>query len=278
MALPTMDLRGRLMHNAIMTAPHPTPVPVPAATLVVFRRAADGGPPELLMVERSAGMRFAAGAAVFPGGRIDPADHELAELAVSNHLPRDEAAARIAAIRETLEEAGLMVGVTEPVTAGAAAQARAALLNDGRLGPVLAQFGWTLDLDQLVPFARWCPNHHRAFDTRFYLADLGAGVVETLVDGTENSRIFWSSARDTLTAAGRGELHIIFPTRRNLERLALHDDFAAAAAQARAHPVSTITPYGEERNGEPWWVIPDGQGYPVTGEPLATALHGLKRT
>src|SRR6185369_8831284 len=103
---PPMDLRSRLMHNAIMTDPNH--VPVPAATLVVFRRAAGGGPPELLMVERSAGMRFAAGAAVFPGGRIDPADHELADMAAPAHLPRDEAAARIAAIRETLEEAGLM--------------------------------------------------------------------------------------------------------------------------------------------------------------------------
>ena len=51
---------------------------IPAATVVIFRKAPDGGPPELLMVQRAQEMRFAGGAAVFPGGRIDPADRELA--------------------------------------------------------------------------------------------------------------------------------------------------------------------------------------------------------
>ena len=44
---------------------------IPAATLVVFRERA-GTTPELLMVERAKEMRFAAGALVFPGGRVDP--------------------------------------------------------------------------------------------------------------------------------------------------------------------------------------------------------------
>ena len=56
------------------------PPAIPAATLVIFREAADGGPPELLMVERAKAMAFAAGAMVFPGGRVDPGDHLLAEV------------------------------------------------------------------------------------------------------------------------------------------------------------------------------------------------------
>ena len=54
---------------------------IPAATLVVWRDPAPGDPgtPEILVVERSAGMAFAAGAIVFPGGRIDPADRALAD-------------------------------------------------------------------------------------------------------------------------------------------------------------------------------------------------------
>src|SRR3954468_17564262 len=68
---------------------------IPAATLIVVREAV-GDPPQLLMVERAEGMAFAAGALVFPGGRIDEADGELAaELGVE--------AAALAAIRETLE-------------------------------------------------------------------------------------------------------------------------------------------------------------------------------
>ncbi|MBC7985273.1 MAG: NUDIX hydrolase, partial [Sphingomonadaceae bacterium] len=76
---------------------------IPAATLVLIRDRADA-PPELLMVERAAGMAFAGGAMVFPGGRIDPGDHALAANAALHHggsgVP-DETAARIAAIRET---------------------------------------------------------------------------------------------------------------------------------------------------------------------------------
>src|SRR6478752_2429270 len=81
--------------------------PIPAATLVVMRER-DNGPPELLIVERSAAMRFAGGALVFPGGRVDPGDHALAALHGGD---ADDLAARIAAIRETIEEAGLAIGV-----------------------------------------------------------------------------------------------------------------------------------------------------------------------
>ena len=77
--------------------------PIPAATIVVFRDRA-GQPPELLIVERAAGMAFAGGALVFPGGRIDPGDHALGAALPGD---ADENAARVAAIRETIEEAGV---------------------------------------------------------------------------------------------------------------------------------------------------------------------------
>ena len=54
------------------------PEAIPAATLILMRPSAAGGPPEILMLERSETMAFAAGALVFPGGRIDPEDHALA--------------------------------------------------------------------------------------------------------------------------------------------------------------------------------------------------------
>ena len=91
-------------------APRPEPSaaePIPAATLVLFRERADAMP-ELLIVERAQKMAFAAGALVFPGGRIDPADRDLATAV----FPGDpHGAGRIAAIRETIEEAGLAVGL-----------------------------------------------------------------------------------------------------------------------------------------------------------------------
>ncbi|MFX5756392.1 hypothetical protein ABTE27_20825, partial [Acinetobacter baumannii] len=90
--------------------------------------------------------------------------------------------------------------------------------------------GLALDLAALVPFARWCPRHRdmRIFDTRFYLARLPEGAPEPQVDATENTRVFWQSAQAVLDDADRGAARIIFPTRRNLERLAQFDNFADA--------------------------------------------------
>lgn len=247
---------------------------IPAATLVVFRRGPDGEPPELLMVVRSHEMSFAGGMAVFPGGRVDPADRALAEAIGS--IDADEAAHRIAAIRETIEETGLAPGLRERLTVEQAARLRGELASGGEIAPALQRLGLSLDLDALVPFARWCPRGvttHRIFDTRFYLADLGTGAVELAVDETENTRLFWITARDALARADSGELSVIFPTRRNLERLAQFASFADAKADARAHPISLIVPQVGERDGGPALTIPEGLGYPVTHEALDRALR-----
>ena len=82
---------------------------------------------------------------------------------------------RITAVRETLEETGLAVGLSGAVDAARAAAARALLLETG---PLCAMCSKPLTgpsiFDALVPFARWWPRHRsmRVFDTRFYLADL----------------------------------------------------------------------------------------------------------
>ena len=246
---------------------------IPAATVVIFRRAAQGGPAELLMLERSGTMRFAGGAAVFPGGRIDPSDHALAET-LDHGLASDEAAARIAAIRETLEETGLVLGMQVPISPAQAEAARAMVLGHGALAPVLDRFGWAPNLAGLHPWARWCPDWKGAFDTRFYLADLGTGSVQVSKDDTENRHLFWASARDTLDMADRGELSVIFPTRRNLERLALFDDFASASAHAATVPIQTISPSRVEIDGIMHLTIPEGLGYPVTAQPLDTVKRG----
>ncbi|MFM5906915.1 MAG: NUDIX hydrolase [Novosphingobium sp.] len=258
-----------------MTAGPAFPTAVPAATVIVFRRprGVEGGPAELLMLERSGQMRFAGGAAVFPGGRVDPADRELA-AGLSHGLEPHDAASRIAAMRETLEEAGLAVGFHERITGDQAAQARAMLLAEGALAPVLDRFGWTPDLSALHPWARWCPQWEKAFDTRFYLADLGTGAVDVAVDLTENSHLFWASADEALAMAGRGEISIIFPTQRNLERLALVPTFADAIAFAAGFPIRTICPARVEVDGVTHLTIPDDLGYPITSQPISSARRG----
>ena len=242
---------------------------IPAATVVVFRKGAADGPPELLMVQRAKEMRFAGGAAVFPGGRIDPEDHALAARLAPAEDP-ERAAARVAAVRETLEETGLAISLARAVSAAEAADARAMLHEVGALAPVIERFGWSLNLDTLVPFARWCPNWPGAFDTRFFLADLGTGAVEVAVDATENTRLFWASAARALEMASTGEISVVFPTQRNLDRLAQFPSFAAACAHAGDYPIRTISPWRVERDGRTFLTIPDDLGYPITEQDLAT--------
>jgi len=244
------------------------PEAIPAATVIVMREIA-GGAPELLIVERAKAMSFAGGALVFPGGRVDPGDHVLA--ATLDGDP-DDLAARIAAVRETIEEAGVAVGVA--VAADRIRDLQRRLYAGEALGALLDETGGALELGALLPFARWLPAgvHHKVFDTRFYLARAPEGA-EPVVDGNENVRVFWASARAVLDAADRGAATIIFPTRRNLERLARFASFADAAADARAHPVRTVTPWIETRDDGQHLCIPDDLGYPVTSEPLARAIR-----
>ena len=253
------------------------PPATPAATLIIFRRDAAGGAPQILMVERSAAMKFAGGAAVFPGGRVDDADRALAQsLGAENEDDMHEVAARIAAVRETLEETGLVVGIRQRPSLDEARRAREILLQEGTLAPALAAMDWQLDLDSLVPFARWRPKHRhmRIYDTRFYLADLGTGAVDLLVDATENTRLFWTGAAEALDHANAGRISVIFPTRRNLERLALFASFEEARSHAEATPVDTISPLRREIDGVMHLTIPDGLGYPVTSQRLDTVKRG----
>lgn len=255
----------------------PLPVATPAATMVIFRENPDGGAPLLLMVERIKAMAFAGGAAVFPGGKVDPADFDYAQM-LAGPLPLDETAARLGAIRETIEEAGLalgLAGVSDPADCDAA---RAALHDGESLQAVCNRHGWKPDFAQLVPWSRWRPpafeNATRVFDTRFYLVDAGNTAPLATVDHTENRALFWASAADVLAKADKGEVKIIFPTRRNLERLAMFGSFDAAAAHAAEHPVSTVLTYVDKREDGNWLCIPDGHGYPVTEESFDSAMRG----
>ncbi|RSV20181.1 NUDIX domain-containing protein [Sphingomonas sp. ABOLH] len=232
---------------------------IPAATLILLRDRA-AGPPELLMVERSAAMAFAGGALVFPGGRIDPGDRALA-LAMGN----GDLAPRLAAIRETIEEAGIAIGLSGDVEAMRAALADGASI--GALGPV--------DPSPLIPYARWRPDHVpvRVFDTWFYVARLPEDAPPARVDATENVRTLWLAAADALASADRGEATLLFPTRRVLERLAQHESADEVLADAARWPVRTITPWVEERDDGRFICIPDDLGYPVTAEPADRAVR-----
>lgn len=245
--------------------------PIPAATLVLVRDRAGqgrGGAPELLMVERAPGMAFAGGALVFPGGRIDAAD-------ATGAAGLGDGAARVAAIRETIEETAIPVGLRPQPTAEEALTMQAALVADRPFGEVLGT-KFALAPEDLTPWARWLPNFHvtRRFDTLFFIAPAPDGDWQPHVIAGECSGAFWLTAAEALERERGGDARLIFPTRRNLERLALHASFAEMRADAQAHPIEPVTPWVEEHDGERFIVIPDHLGYPVTREKLDGLWRG----
>ena len=248
----------------------PDPPPIPAATLVVIRDRPEG-PPELLMVERAKGMAFAGGALVFPGGRIDEGDRALA-----GDDPGQHSAAAIASIRETLEEAAIPTGISPIPSPDLCRELQSALLAGADFGGLLKAHDLSLEVQALTPFARWVPKFHavRRFDTLFFVAPAPEPTPEPHVMGTECAGGFWITAEEALAREQRGEARLIFPTRRNLERLALHSSFEAIRADALAHPVEPITPWAEQIGGEDYITIPEGLGYPVTREKLDGLWRG----
>ncbi len=229
----------------------------PAASLILMRDRRIG-PPELLTVQRSAALAFAAGAYVFPGGRVDP-DDRTAAARLCPHLGHEEGAARVAAVRETWEETAMAVGLhPSPLPGNIALQAP----------------GIRFEADALIPFARWLPQEAvvRRFDTRFYLAE-ATGDAAPVADGVETALAFWATAADVLERCRTGEGRAIFPTRRLLERLARFPSFAEARAEAERLPQRIITPWVEQRTDGAWLRIPADAGYPVTEERVETAMR-----
>jgi 8-oxo-dGTP pyrophosphatase MutT (NUDIX family) len=241
---------------------------IPAATLIVVRERA-GASPELLMVERAEGMAFAAGALVFPGGRIDQADRDLA-----GELGADAAA--VAAIRESVEETAVPVGLDPVPDAAAALELQRALADDEPFGSLLLAHGLRIDSGSLTPFARWIPKFHavRRFDTLFYVALCPPGDWQPRVIERECAGAAWLSAAEVLERDRAGEARLIFPTRRTLERLAQHSSFQAIRADAAGHPIEPVTPWVEERDGEKFITIPGHLGFPVTQERLDGLWRG----
>jgi 8-oxo-dGTP pyrophosphatase MutT (NUDIX family) len=241
---------------------------IPAATLIVVREM-PSGPPELLMVERAEGMAFAAGALVFPGGRIDHADRGLA-----NELGID--AAQVAAIRETIEETAVPVGLTPTPPEADTIELQQALVADRPFAELLKEAGLSIDAGELTPFARWVPKFHavRRFDTLFFVARCPAGDWQPKIVEGECASAAWLTAADVLEQERDGVARLIFPTRRTLERLAQHASFEAIRADAESHLIEAVTPWVEERDGEKFITIPSHLGFPVTQERLDGLWRG----
>jgi 8-oxo-dGTP pyrophosphatase MutT (NUDIX family) len=173
---------------------------------------------EVLLVRRTPAARFMGGVWVFPGGSVDPADGADGD-GDDRWLPIKAAGAR-----ELREEAGI------------------------ELGPDA----------ELIPFARWITpaQMKMRFDTWFFVAAAPAGC-EPVVDGSEIVDHRWYRPADALAAATRDEIALVFPTIKQLQRLAAFATADELLAAAREGEIVTIQPHVIVADGRTRVVLPD---------------------
>ncbi len=162
----------------------PNVMPKDAATLILLD--CTGSEPKVLMGKRHDRHVFMPGAYVFPGGRLDPIDRTMpvaasldprAERKLMAQIKRPNAAkARalaLAAVRETFEETGLLLGAKSAELPTKPDNAWAAFVEAGVLP----------DLSTMHFIARAVtpPRRKRRYDTRFFTAD--ASTIAHKIDG-----------------------------------------------------------------------------------------------
>jgi 8-oxo-dGTP pyrophosphatase MutT (NUDIX family) len=259
--------------------PEPRP-PRLSATVLLVRDAAPGL--EVFMVERHHQIDFATGALVFPGGQVDPADADAslaARCAGTDALDDGARVLRVAAIRETFEESGVLLarrrGVVALVDAealrGIEARHRAALhAGERTLAEIATSEDLELACDLLVPFAHWITPVFmpKRFDTWFFLVAAPPDQV-ALHDGHESVDSVWLTPAEAEAARSEGRRTIIFPTLLNLRKLGRAKTVADAFANARSRPIVTVLPRIEKRGETPTMVLPADAGYDVVEAPLA---------
>lgn len=247
-----------------------------AATILLLRGDVDF---EIFMVERGKTAQFMARAMVFPGGRVDAADYALADAC--DISPKQAAAALgmndarralgyyIAAIRETFEEAGVLLadGPASDVLHGQLADLRRDLnAKTIDFATVIAQTGATLRASALVPYAHWVtpPIEKRRYDTVFFLARVPDDQ-RASHDAIENSAGAWLSPQATLDAHGAGQLRLAPPTLWELTALSACKD-AAAACALRTELPAAIQPQPFDVDGEFCLLLPGDTQFNPPGD------------
>jgi len=254
---------------------------IPAATIILLR---DAPRFETLMVVRHANIAFAGGAMVFPGGRIDAGDHAPQwkdHCDGSGDILQEQLAPRIAAIREAFEETGLLLARRGDAMISADEAAKLASWrprvenNDALFLEMTAGEGLRLALDALHFFARWRPPAdvgHRRYDTWFFAARAPASQIAE-PDGGEATEVVWVPPDAMLAERDAGKRKMIFPTSRNVELLNVSASSADVFQFASERSIRLVEPRIIERDGKAFLTIPDDMGYPVTEEPIESAMR-----
>jgi len=253
--------------------------PRPASTILLLREGAGGpegrGGIEVFMMVRHYEIDFASGALVFPGGSVEKSDHEIiAHPELYSGGEGCDAAGfsfRIAAIRETFEESGILLararGSKALIEAKRAAEIETAsrlALSEGKTAflTVLTENALVLALDELVPYAHWITpiGMPKRFDTWFFLAAAPEAQVGAH-DGRESTESIWLSPQEALAGGESGRFKLPFPTTRNLIKLGKQANVKAALEDSRGKPVVTVMPVLTSLNGGRQLRIPLEAGY-----------------
>lgn len=252
--------------------PTPPVSPRPAATVVLVRPAPDGL--EILLTRRPDTMAFAAGLHVFPGGRVDAVDVDprlVARARGPHDDPAFRVAHRIAAVRETWEEAGVLLAASR---AGGEMPAVPPWDPAVDFAALCERLDLELRTDELVEVARWTTPraYPRRFDTRFFVAELPPGAsVEPHPGEVVDHR--WTTPRAALDAMARGEIELWPPTSTSLQRL----ERAASFAQIRDGLASVPgSPIRMERLGDGLGLMTGQSAFGPAGRPANTVLIGRR--
>ena len=239
------------------------PAPRDSSSLILLRDGSDGI--EVLLLRRHADTRVLGGVYVFPGGKLDPADCSpdaiaaldldaetlRARLHEPELSPERAAGLHTAALRETLEESGLLLA--ENADAGAR-QALADRQAGGEpLADAMAALGLRWQASAILPWSRWITPDHPAsglrFDTRFFLARLPQGQ-QARHDGYEATEAVWITPRQALERHAARELDFVPPQLMSLVQLCRHADVDSVWNAALTARPPRIQPEAHEVDGE----------------------------
>lgn len=183
-----------------------------------------------MMLRRTERSEFVPGVLLFPGGAL-----EESELDLSAGISDDHLGYRVAAIRETLEESGILVAVDsqpDPQTLRHLRQVTKA--QPSRFVDSLGEIGIRIRPERLVFVSRWVtpPGKPRRYDTRFYACEVPAHA-DPEPDGVEVTQVCWLRPGEALARASRGEENLMLPAMANLRSIDGHATVASLIEQLR---------------------------------------------
>lgn len=220
------------------------PTAAPAATLILTRPMEAGF--EVYLLKRSAASKFMAGNYVFPGGMVDDTDGDAEKWSAlvdmdSETLERrlgggidvpDALAHGVAAIRETFEEAGVLLARREGPDADGLERARrqreADVFRPGWFHALVVEHHLRLELTGLFRWAHWITPREmkRHYDTRFFVAFMPEDQT-CRPDTRETSAGIWMSPMEALEANLRAEISLSPPAIVTLQAFAKFKRFEA---------------------------------------------------